>query len=803
MSERYEHLPIERKWQKIWDDSHCFEAKDDYSLPKYYALIEFPFPSGAGLHVGHLRSNTALDIICRKRRMEGYNVLFPIGYDSFGLPTENYAIKTGEHPAKVTARNMATFHKQLKMLGFSFDYSREIYTSDPEYYRWTQWIFKKMFEKGLAYKAELPINFCTSCKVGLANEEVVDGHCERCGAPVIRMTRSQWMLRITKYADRLIDDLDTVDFIDRVKVSQKNWIGRSEGAEVLFKIDGYEPGLTVYTTRPDTLFGATYMVIAPEHPLVDILADKIENIDDVRAYREQAAHKSDFERSELAKDKTGVPLKGVNAINPATGKPIPVWISDYVLMGYGTGAIMAVPAHDTRDYEFAKTMGLPIVEVVAGGNIEKEAFTDCETGVLVNSGFLNGMQVEDAKKAMIEWLEKQGIGRKKTNFKLRDWLFSRQRYWGEPIPLVYCEHCGWVPIPDDQLPLVLPEVDDFKPADDGSSALKRAEDWIHTTCPKCGGPAEREIDTMPNWAGSSWYYMRYCDPHNKNALADRKALDYWLPVDWYNGGMEHTTLHLLYSRFWHKFLYDIGVVGCKEPYKKRTSHGMILAEDGRKMSKSFGNVINPDELVEEYGADTVRLYEMFIGAFDQAIPWSTTGVKGCRRFLERVWRLQDMLSDEKGIRKAVAPSVHGCIKKVSEDYERMKYNTAIAAMMSLVNDFYAKGDVTREELHILLLLMNPAAPHITEELNEIIGYKTPLYASKWPEYDEKALVKDEMEIAVQVNGRVRTKMTVAADMDKDALKELVLSNETIKPWIEGKNVVKFIAIRNIVNVVVK
>lgn len=803
MSQKYEHLPIERKWQKIWDDSKCFEAKDDYSLPKYYALIEFPFPSGAGLHVGHPRSNTALDIISRKRRMEGYNVLFPIGYDSFGLPTENYAIKTGEHPAEVTAKNIKVFHNQLKMLGFSFDYSRELYTSDPDYYRWTQWIFIKLFEHGLAYKAELPINFCTSCKVGLANEEVIDGTCERCGAPVIRVVRSQWMLKITEYADRLIDDLDKVDFIDRVKTSQKNWIGRSTGAEVVFKIDGYDEGLKVYTTRPDTIFGATYMVVAPEHPIIKTLADRITNMDSVREYQQKAARKSDFERSELAKEKTGVPLEGIYAINPATGMSIPIWISDYVLMGYGTGAIMAVPAHDTRDYEFAKTMGLPIVEVVAGGDIEKEAFTDCATGTLVNSGFLNGMQVDDAKRAMIEWLEKEGIGRKKTNFKLRDWLFSRQRYWGEPIPLVYCEHCGWVPIPEDELPLTLPNVDDFKPADDGSSALARADEWIHTTCPKCGREAEREIDTMPNWAGSSWYYMRYCDPHNDKCLADRKALDYWLPVDWYNGGMEHTTLHLLYSRFWHKFLYDIGVVGCPEPYNKRTSHGMILAEDGRKMSKSFNNVINPDDLVMEYGADTVRTYEMFIGAFDQTIPWSTAGVKGCRRFLERVWRLQDMLCESKCIRPEMAASVNGCIKKVSEDFERMKFNTAIAAMMSLVNDFYAKGSVTHEELRTLLILLNPVAPHITEEMNELIGYDTPIYASKWPVCDESALVQNEMEIAIQINGKVRAKMNIAVGMDQNALKEIVLSNPDIEQWVSGKSIVKFIAIRNIVNVVVK
>ncbi len=803
MSERYDHLSIERKWQKHWDDTHCFEAKNDYTMPKYYALIEFPFPSGAGLHVGHPRSNTALDIISRKRRMEGYNVLFPIGYDSFGLPTENYAIKTGEHPEKVTAENIKVFHNQLKMLGFSFDYSREIYTSDPEYYKWTQWIFLKLFEKGLAYKAELPINFCTSCKVGLANEEVIDGKCERCGAPVVHMVRSQWMLRITQYADRLIDDLDKVDFIDRVKTSQKNWIGRSTGAEVDFKVEDTDEILKIYTTRPDTIFGATYMVVAPEHPIIKKFESKIKNIDEVHAYQAEAMRKSDFERSELAKDKTGVALDGLFAINPASGNRIPIWISDYVLMGYGTGAIMAVPAHDSRDYEFAKTMNLPIIEVVSGGDISKEAYTDCAEGTIINSSFLNGLSVNEAKESMISWLEEKGIAHKKTNFKLRDWLFSRQRYWGEPIPLVYCEHCGWVPIPESELPLKLPAVDDFKPADDGSSALAKATDWIHTTCPKCGRPAEREIDTMPNWAGSSWYYMRYCDPHNKECLADKKALDYWLPVDWYNGGMEHTTLHLLYSRFWHKFLYDIGVVGCPEPYMKRTSHGMILAEDGRKMSKSFNNVINPDDLVIEYGADTVRTYEMFIGAFDQTIPWSTQGVKGCRRFLERVWRLQDMLSDETGIRKDLAANVNACIKKVGEDFERMKFNTAIAAMMSLVNDFYSKGNVTKEELHVLLVLMNPVTPHITEELNQLIGYEQPIYKEKWPQFDESALTKDEIEVAVQVNGKIRTKMNIPVGLEQDAIKEIVFSNQDVIPWIEGKNIVKFIAIRNIINIVVK
>ncbi len=799
MADRYDHIAIEKKWQAKWNDAHCFEAKNDYTLPKYYALIEFPFPSGAGLHVGHPRPYTALDVIARKKRLEGYNVLFPIGYDSFGLPTENYAIKTGEHPKKVTERNIEVFRRQMKMLGLSFDWSRELYTSDPDYYKWTQWIFLKLFEKGLAYKAELPINFCTSCKVGLANEEVIDGTCERCGAPVVRMVRSQWMLKITAYADRLIDDLDKIDFAERIKTTQRNWIGRSTGAEVTFRIDGYPEGLKIYTTRPDTMFGATYMVVAPEHPLVDTLKDRIENMDEVLAYREQAAHKSDFERSELAKEKTGVPLKGVYAINPCTDEPIPVWISDYVLMGYGTGAIMAVPGHDTRDWEFARKFGLPVIEVVAGGDIEKEAFTDCETGVMVNSGFLNGMQVEEAKKAIVEFLENKGIGHKKTNFKLRDWLFSRQRYWGEPIPLVYCEHCGWVPIPEDQLPLTLPEIDNYKPADDGSSALARATDWIHTTCPKCGAPAEREIDTMPNWAGSSWYFLRYCDPHNDKALASKEALDYWMPVDWYNGGMEHTTLHLLYSRFWHKFLYDIGVVSTPEPYLKRTSHGMILAEDGRKMSKSFGNVINPDDLCRDLGADTVRMYEMFIGAFEQTIPWSTTGVMGCRRFLDRVWRMLEMVKGE-GERPEMRCALHTCIKKVTEDIERMKFNTAIAGMMSFVNDIYANGSITRDEMRTLLILLDPFAPHIAEEMNELLGF-APLYEAKWPVCDESALVRNEMELGIQVNGKLRTRMTVPADISKEDLQELVLNNPELSPWIEGKTLKKFIAIKNIVNVV--
>ncbi len=802
MSQRYDHDAVEAKWQKKWEEARCFEASEDHSKPKFYGLIEFPYPSGQGLHVGHPLSNTAIDIICRKRRMEGYNVLFPMGYDAFGLPTENYAIKTGIHPAKVTEQNIARFRSQLKRLGFSFDWSREVNTTDPNYYKWTQWIFLKLFEHGLAYKAEIPINFCTSCKVGLANEEVVDGHCERCGGEVVQKVRSQWMLRITAYAQRLIDDLDTVDFIERVKTQQRNWIGRSEGAEVDFALAGTEDKLRVFTTRCDTLFGATYMVMSPEHPYIEKYRDRIENWAEVQAYRETAARKSDFERSELTKEKTGVPLKGLNAVNPATGREIPVWISDYVLMTYGTGAIMAVPAHDTRDYEFAKVFNLPIIEVVAGGDVEKEAFTDCETGRMVNSGFLNGLEVEQAKEKMIAWLEEQGIGARKVNYKLRDWVFSRQRYWGEPIPLVYCEKCGWVPLPESELPLVLPEIDDYTPSDDGSSALSRAKEWIHTTCPKCGGPAERETDTMPNWAGSSWYFLRYCDPHNDKEFASREALDYWMPVDWYNGGMEHTTLHVLYSRFWHKFLYDIGLVPTPEPYQKRTSHGMILGENGEKMSKSRGNVINPDDIVAEMGADSFRLYEMFMGAFDQPKPWSTTSARGCRRFLDRVWRLQDMLSAESGVRDDLKASLHGMIKKVSEDYEAMKYNTAIAAMMSFVNDVYAKGDITKEEFHTLLTLLNPVAPHITEELNELLGYETPLYASAWPKWDEAALMASTVELGVQVNGKVRARVTVPAGLSKEETEAQVLAAPEVQPWIEGKTVRKVIAVKNIVNIVV-
>ena len=801
MSERYEHDPIELKWQKRWEEAHCNEAKTDYTKPKFYGLIEFPYPSGQGLHVGHPRPFTAMDVICRKRRLEGYNVLFPMGYDAFGLPTENYAIKTGIHPAKVTETNIARFRAQLKRLGYSFDWSREISTADPEYYKWTQWIFLKLYEHGLAYKAEIPINFCTSCKVGLANEEVVDGVCERCGGQVIQMVRSQWMLKITEYAQKLIDDLDKVDYIERVKTQQRNWIGRSEGAEVDFIIANTDDKLTVYTTRPDTLFGATYMVISPEHPYIDKYKDRIANWDAVAKYREEAAHKSDFERGELNKEKTGVVLEGVSAINPVTKKEIPIWVSDYVLMSYGTGAIMAVPAHDTRDYEFAKTFNLPIVEVVAGGDVSKEAYTECEHGRMVNSGFLNGMEVAEAKKAIADYLEKEGIGHRKVNYKLRDWVFARQRYWGEPIPLVKCEKCGWVPLPESELPLKLPMLDDFSPTDDGSSCLARAKDWLHT-CPHCGGPAVREADTMPNWAGSSWYFLRYTDPHNDNALASPEALKYWMPVDWYNGGMEHTTLHLLYSRFWHKFLYDIGVVPTPEPYMKRTSHGMVLGENGEKMSKSRGNVVNPDDYIKEYGADAFRMYIMFMGAFDQPIPWNTQGTKGCRKFLERVWRLQDMINDAQGVRDSVKASYHATIKKVSEDIERMKFNTAIAAIMSFVNDIYATGSITRDELRTLLILLFPFAPHIAEEINEAAKLGSPIYEARWPEYDESALVADSVEIGVQINGKVRARIMVPANAAKEEIEKLALESADVKPFTEGKTVRKVIVVKNIVNIVV-
>ena len=788
----YNPEEIELKWQKNWDEAHCFEAKSDKSKPKFYGLIEFPYPSGAGLHVGHPRSNTAMDIIARKRRMEGYNVLYPIGWDAFGLPTENYAIKNHVHPAGVTQKNIDHFREQLKRIGFSFDWSREVNTTDPNYFKWTQWIFLQLYKHGLAYKSEMPVNWCPSCKCGLANEEVVAGKCERCGAEVIRRVKSQWMLKITKYAQKLLDGLDDVDFIEKVKVQQRNWIGRSEGAEVDFKIADSDMKLRVYTTRPDTLFGATYMVVAPEHAAVDTLKDRITNWDDVIAYREAAARKSEFERTELAKDKTGVELKGIRAINPVNGKDIPIFISDYVLVTYGTGAIMAVPAHDTRDWDFAKKFNLPIIEVVAGGeDVQKEAYTDVAEGVLCNSGFLNGLSVAEAKKSITQWLTENGVGEKKVNYKLRDWVFSRQRYWGEPIPLVYCEKCGWVPVPEDQLPVLLPEVDNYEPTDSGESPLSKIDSWVNTTCPCCGGPAKRETDTMPQWAGSSWYFLRYADQHCDTDLARWEELAYWLPVDWYNGGMEHTTLHLLYSRFWNLFLYDIGAIPNKEPYQKRTSHGMILGANGEKMSKSRGNVINPDETIAEIGADAFRLYEMFMGAFDQAIPWSTEGARGCRRFLERVWRLQEMLIDEEGVRKEMEVPVNAMIKKVSEDYERMKFNTAIAAMMAFVNDVYTNGKITRGELKALCLCLNPVAPHITEEMWEACGFGTPIYTQSWPTYDENKLVADEVEIAVQIKGKVRARIMVPAGLTQ-ADGEKLLENETVKKLVGDAPVRKLI-----------
>lgn len=803
MNREYSPKEIEKKWQDIWDEEDAFKAVLDKTKPKYYALVEFPYPSGQGLHVGHPRPYTAMDIVSRKKRMQGYNVLFPMGWDAFGLPTENYAIKNKIHPKIVTKNNVAHFKDQLKALGYSFDWSREINTTDPSYYKWTQWIFLQLFKKGLAYKSEMPINWCTSCKVGLANEEVVNGVCERCGAPVIRKMQSQWMLKITDYAEKLLEGLDHVDYIEKVKVSQKNWIGRSEGAEVNFRLQGKDESLTVYTTRPDTLFGATYMVISPEHPMIDKYKDEIANYDEILDYRAQAARKSDFERTELAKDKTGVCLNGITAINPVNDKEIPIWVSDYVLMSYGTGAIMAVPAHDSRDWDFAKKFNLPIIEVVAGGDVQNEAFTDVATGRLCNSGFLDGMEVKDAKKAIIDKLEEKGIGHRKVNYKLRDWVFSRQRYWGEPIPVVKCPCCGYVPLDESELPLMLPEVESYMPTDTGESPLAAMRDWVETTCPKCGGKAERETDTMPQWAGSSWYFLRYIDPHNDEAFASKEAIDYWMPVDWYNGGMEHTTLHLLYSRFWHKFLYDQGLVSCPEPYMKRTSHGMILGENNEKMSKSRGNVINPDDIVNEFGADTLRTYEMFIGAFELSAAWSMEGVKGCRKFLERVWKLQDMLVDGDSYRPGLETKIHQTIKKVSNDFENLKFNTAIAAMMSLVNDFYKEKSVTKAEYATLLLLLNPVAPHMTEELWESICQGR-AYQQKWPEYDETKTVEANVEIAVQINGKVKSTLVVALDEDEASVKEKAHAIPVIADLMSGKNVVKEIYVKGrILNIVVK
>ena len=801
---KYDHKQVEKKWQDIWDEKQCFKAENGSDKEKFYALVEFPYPSGQGLHVGHPRSYTALDIVARKKRMQGYNVLYPMGWDAFGLPTENFAIKNHVHPAEVTKKNIARFKSQLKSLGLSFDWSREINTTDPSYYKWTQWIFLQLFKKGLAYKKEMSVNWCTSCKCVLANEEVVNGVCERCGSEVVHKTKSQWMLAITKYAQRLIDDLDDVNYIERVKIQQKNWIGRSTGAEVDFKITEGDT-LTVYTTRPDTLFGATYMVISPEHPMIEQWADKLNNIADVRAYREEAARKSDFERTELNKDKTGVKLEGVAAINPVNGKQIPIFVSDYVLMGYGTGAIMAVPAHDDRDWEFAKKFGCEIIEVVSGGeDVQKAAFTaKDETGILVNSDFLNGKTVKDAIPAMIEWLGEKGIGRAKVQYKLRDWVFSRQRYWGEPIPIVKCDKCGYVPLPEDQLPLELPNVHTYEPTDNGESPLAHMTDWVNTTCPCCGGPAKRETDTMPQWAGSSWYFLRYMDPHNDKALASKEALEYWSPVDWYNGGMEHTTLHLLYSRFWHKFLYDIGVVPTKEPYAKRTSHGMILGENGEKMSKSRGNVVNPDEIVDVYGADTMRLYEMFIGDFEKAAPWSPKSIKGCRRFLERVWSLAEKVQDGDEYSKEHEALMHRTIKKVGEDADSLKANTAIAALMTMLNEFYDKG-VNKAEYKTFLALLNPFAPHITEELWQQLGETGLLSVAPWPAYDEAKTVESTVEMAVQVNGKLKGTIKLAADADKQAAIDAALAEEKVQHAIEGKQIVKQIVVPGkIVNLVVK
>ena len=797
---KYDHKQVEKKWQDIWDEKQCFQAENGSDKEKFYALVEFPYPSGQGLHVGHPRSYTALDIVARKKRMQGYNVLYPMGWDAFGLPTENFAIKNHVHPAEVTKKNIARFKSQLKSLGLSFDWSREINTTDPSYYKWTQWIFLQLFKKGLAYKKEMSVNWCTSCKCVLANEEVVNGVCERCGSEVVHKTKSQWMLAITKYAQRLIDDLDDVDYIERVKIQQKNWIGRSTGAEVDFKTTEGDT-LTVYTTRPDTLFGATYMVISPEHPMIEQWGDKLANIADVRAYREEAARKSDFERTELNKDKTGVKLAGFAAINPVNGKEIPIFVSDYVLMGYGTGAIMAVPAHDDRDWEFAKKFGCEIIEVVSGGeDVQKAAFTaKDETGILVNSDFLNGKTVKDAIPAMIEWLGEKGIGRAKVQYKLRDWVFSRQRYWGEPIPIVKCDKCGYVPLPEDQLPLELPNVHTYEPTDNGESPLAHMTDWVNTTCPCCGGPAKRETDTMPQWAGSSWYFLRYMDPHNDKALASKEALEYWSPVDWYNGGMEHTTLHLLYSRFWHKFLYDIGVVPTREPYAKRTSHGMILGENGEKMSKSRGNVVNPDEIVDTYGADTMRLYEMFIGDFEKAAPWSPKSIKGCRRFLERVWSLAEKVQDGDEYSKEHEALMHRTIKKVGEDADNLKANTAIAALMTMLNEFYDKG-VNRAEYKTFLALLNPFAPHITEELWQQLGETGLLSVAPWPAYDEAKTVESTVEMAVQVNGKLKGTIKLAADADKQAAIDAALAEEKVQHAIEGKQIV---VPGKIVNLVVK
>ena len=801
---KYNHKPIEGKWQKIWEDKGVFHAEDNSEKEKFYALIEFPYPSGQGLHVGHPRPYTALDTVARKRRLQGYNVLYPIGWDAFGLPTENYAIKNHIHPEIVTKQNIARFKKQIQSLGISFDWSREINTTDPDYYKWTQWIFIQLFKHGLAYKKEMNVNWCTSCKCVLANEEVVNGVCERCGSEVVHKVKSQWMLKITAYADRLINDLDLVNYPERVKAQQKNWIGRSTGAEVDFKTTTGDT-LTIYTTRADTLYGATYMVISPEHPLIEKWADKLSNIDAIREYQAAAARKSDFERTEVAKDKTGVLVEGVKAINPVNNKEIPIFISDYVLVSYGTGAIMAVPAHDTRDWEFAKKFDLPIIEVVKGGNVQEEAYTDCATGIMVNSGMLDGLTVDEAKKKIISWLESEGKGHSKVNYKLRDWVFSRQRYWGEPIPIVHCDKCGYVPIDESELPLKLPMVESYEPTGNGESPLAKMTDWLETTCPCCGGKAMRETDTMPQWAGSSWYFLRYMDPHNDKALASKEAIKYWSPVDWYNGGMEHTTLHLLYSRFWHKFLYDIGVVNTPEPYAKRTSHGMILGENGEKMSKSRGNVVNPDEIVDEYGADTLRLYEMFIGDFEKAAPWSQSSIRGCRRFIERYYNLQTILNNADGIRPELESSFHKAIKKVGDDIENIKFNTAIATLMALINDITATGAITKEELRIFTILLNPFAPHVTEEVFEMCKLGDGIVAEqKWPEYDEAKCKDETIEIVVQVNGKIKTKLNIPVESEKNAVLDMAKADANVAKAIENMNIIKEIYVPNkLVNLVVK
>ena len=800
---KYDHITIEKKWQDRWEEKGVFHAEDNSEKEKFFALIEFPYPSGQGLHVGHPRPYTALDTVARKRRLQGCNVLYPIGWDAFGLPTENYAIKNHIHPAVVTKNNIERFKKQIQSLGISFDWSREVNTTDPSYFKWTQWIFLQLFKHGLAYKKEMSVNWCTSCKCVLANEEVVNGVCERCGSEVVRKVKSQWMLKITEYAQRLVDDLDTVDYPERVKAQQKNWIGRSTGAEVDFTATTGDI-LTVYTTRPDTLFGATYMVVSPEHPYIEKWADIIENIDEVRAYQRESAKKSDFERTEMAKDKTGVLIKGVRAINPVNNTEIPIFISDYVLVSYGTGAIMAVPAHDTRDWEFAKKFDLPIIEVVKGGNVREEAFTDCATGIMVNSGILDGLSVEDAKVRIKQWLTENGKGKEKVNFKLRDWVFSRQRYWGEPIPIINCPCCGYVPLDESELPLELPMVDSYEPTDTGESPLANITEWVNVKCPKCGADAQRETDTMPQWAGSSWYYLRYMDPHNDKALASKEALDYWSPVDWYNGGMEHTTLHLLYSRFWHKFLYDIGVVPTAEPYAKRTSHGMILGENGEKMSKSRGNVVNPDEVVAEYGADTLRLYEMFIGDFEKAAPWSADGIRGCRRFIERFYNLTSNIIDSDEIRPELESSFHKTIKKVGEDIEGIKFNTAIASLMSLINELTNKG-VTREELRIFTILVDPFAPHAAEEVWESAKLGEGMVAEqKWPEYDESKCKDETIEIAVQVNGKIKTKLNIAADAESAEVIALAKENEKVAAAVGSMKIVKEIYVKGkLVNIVVK